>query len=807
MRIRSSTRAGAPRRARLLCRLGAVLLLAACGDGGGGGTGTQPNPTPHLTSVDPPGISVGSPDFSLTVDGTGFIDGSVVRWNGFPRPTTFVSATRLTAQIRAEDVQASGTARVTVFNPAPGGGGSNTKEVDVSQAPPANLTGLEPDTINVGFGGSISILGTGFVPGSRALLGSSFLPATTVVSSTEVRFTLSPLNVPTGGLVQVRVLTPDSLPSNELTLAIANPVPVVTSYTPTQAEVESDSLVVRFTGTGFVQGTRGYLGGNERVLRRISPTEVHVVLTAADLLTAGPRNVSVINFSPGGGATGGQVMVVNPAPTVSAATPSQAEAAADSLVVRLAGTGFVATTEVRLNGSRRPATRISRTEMEVVLSQEDLSTPGTYALTAFNPEPGGGLSGAASITLVAPTPVITTLPGHGATAGGGGFTLVVHGRGFVRTSRIRWNGTERTTRWISPTRLETDVSAGDVATPRTATVTVATPGAPASNAAQITVRTPGSVSITSQRTLELPAGGIAWDAPRGRLYAAVGSDGGPQANTVVAIDPTTGAITGSVNVGGDPGALAISDDESTLWVALDGTREVLRLSLPSLTPGTRFSTGPHRVEELQVMPGHPGTVVASLQNDCCSPRHEGVAVYDNGVRRARSTDGHTGANRIVFGESAAVVYGYSNEGSPAHFYTIQVRADGAVVARESDDVLSGANGHIRFGGGRVYSTLGIVADAARHVQVRYIPEAWAQSSVAVDVALGRVFYIDTDTYGHTLQMFDVNTFDRLGSTSLSGLMSEHGFTMPETLLRWGTDGLALSDGYHVHIFRTALAGP
>jgi hypothetical protein len=68
---------------------------------------------------------VGGPAFTLTVYGAGFISSSVVRWNGADRTTTFVSGTQLTAAITAADIAAAGTANVTVFNPAPGGGTSN----------------------------------------------------------------------------------------------------------------------------------------------------------------------------------------------------------------------------------------------------------------------------------------------------------------------------------------------------------------------------------------------------------------------------------------------------------------------------------------------------------------------------------------------------------------------------------------------------------------------------------------------------------------------------------------------------------
>ncbi len=58
------------------------------------GTG---NPT--LTSLSPNTIASGSAPFTLTVNGTNFVSGYTVQWNGASRPTTFVSATQLTAAI------------------------------------------------------------------------------------------------------------------------------------------------------------------------------------------------------------------------------------------------------------------------------------------------------------------------------------------------------------------------------------------------------------------------------------------------------------------------------------------------------------------------------------------------------------------------------------------------------------------------------------------------------------------------------------------------------------------------------------
>jgi hypothetical protein len=73
----------------------------------------------------PAAAAPGSGAFTLTVNGTGFVSGAVVNWNGSPRTTTFVSSSSLQASITAADVASKGTATVTVVNPAPGGGASN----------------------------------------------------------------------------------------------------------------------------------------------------------------------------------------------------------------------------------------------------------------------------------------------------------------------------------------------------------------------------------------------------------------------------------------------------------------------------------------------------------------------------------------------------------------------------------------------------------------------------------------------------------------------------------------------------------
>jgi uncharacterized protein (TIGR03437 family) len=90
------------------------------------------NPAPNLLGLNPVSAAAGDPGFKLTVTGSNFVNGAIVRWNGTDRQTTFVSATQLTAAIPASDLATAGTASVTVFNPAPGGGASTARNFTIS---------------------------------------------------------------------------------------------------------------------------------------------------------------------------------------------------------------------------------------------------------------------------------------------------------------------------------------------------------------------------------------------------------------------------------------------------------------------------------------------------------------------------------------------------------------------------------------------------------------------------------------------------------------------------------------------------
>jgi hypothetical protein len=74
----------------------------------------------------------GGPGFTLTMNGTGFVSGATVNWNGTALATTFVRSSQSTATVPPANIATASSAAVTVTNPTPGGGSSSVEYFHVA---------------------------------------------------------------------------------------------------------------------------------------------------------------------------------------------------------------------------------------------------------------------------------------------------------------------------------------------------------------------------------------------------------------------------------------------------------------------------------------------------------------------------------------------------------------------------------------------------------------------------------------------------------------------------------------------------
>jgi hypothetical protein len=83
------------------------------------------NPAPTLTALSPNEKPVNDPSFTLTLTGSGFVNGAIVLWDGQELATTFVDSGTLQVVVSADFLTLSRISDLNIRNPAPTSGTSN----------------------------------------------------------------------------------------------------------------------------------------------------------------------------------------------------------------------------------------------------------------------------------------------------------------------------------------------------------------------------------------------------------------------------------------------------------------------------------------------------------------------------------------------------------------------------------------------------------------------------------------------------------------------------------------------------------
>jgi hypothetical protein len=169
------------------------------------------NPLPGTMSLSPASIIVGGSTFALTVNGTGFVPGSVVEWKGTPLTTTFVNATKLTAVIPAADI-VSGTDLITVHSVTPGGGTSGSLTFTINNPVPVGSS-LVPANIAHGAASlTLTVNGYDFNEGAKVLWNGTAL-TTSFMSDTQLKAVVPAADLAVTGKATVTISNPAPTPS------------------------------------------------------------------------------------------------------------------------------------------------------------------------------------------------------------------------------------------------------------------------------------------------------------------------------------------------------------------------------------------------------------------------------------------------------------------------------------------------------------------------------------------------------------------------------------------------------------------
>lgn len=677
--------------------------------------------------------------------------------------------------------------------------------------PIPEIESLTPEEVDEGSAArTVVVTGADFVVTSVVRVGGADR-LTQFVSRDELRATLPAGDFANAGTRQVVVFNP--LPgggtSNAASLTVRvslNPLPAITSLSPDFANAGSPFVFVTITGTEFLPTSQVFIGNTEKTgTTLVSPREIRVTFTQAELAQGATYALRVFNPAPGGGFSNtANFEVRSPVPVITALGTPQGIAGVPEMTLRITGTGFVANSKGLFSGAERPTTFVNARTLDVLLGEGDLRVAGMFPITVVNPGPGGGTSNALDFALVNAVPTLELLPSSGGHAGRPGFTLFVHGRAFVQGATVHWNGSARPSQYLSGTRLSAEISSSDVAAPGPVQITVVNPppGGGPSAPLPFIVRSVPTATATSATSVRLEGNDFAWDAPTHRLYVSVRSTAALDANSIVAVDPSTGTVTGRGFVGSNPARVARTRDGQFLYVGLNGASAVRRVTISSLTAGLQWPLPAGEVAgEIKTIPGAPLSVAVSRQSPGISPPLNGVTVYDDGVPRPQSSPGHTGANRLEALDAPTVMYGYNNAHTGFEFFTLSIDASGIRHASVASGLMGGFYTHIVGSAARIYGTDGSIVDAERRVRIGSFPVS--SSALLPDPVTGRAFLL----VGSGIAVYDLNNFQLLGTVPLAGVTLEHPALIAPRLVRWGDDGLAFLDAQDLFLVRSPIFAP
>lgn len=582
-----------------------------------------------------------------------------------------------------------------------------------------------------------------------------------------------------------------------------NPVPTATSLTPNSSTVGGPALSLTVAGTNFVSSSTVQWNGGARTTTFVSSTSLQAAITAADVATAGTSQVTVSTPAPGGGTSAALTFTINnPAPTLASLTPPTVFAGSAGFTLTATGTNFLSSSTIEWNGSARTTTFVSSTSLQAAITAADVATVGTANVTVFTSGPGGGTSTVLPFTIAVPPPVIKQLNPSSAIAGGGSFTLTLTGTNFVAASTVQWNGSARTTTFVSSGSLHAAITASDIATAGVAFVTVANPAASGGVSAASTffVGTSGGAGFAVM-AVNQTSKDLVYDSAHQVIYLSVPGTAATNPNTISVLQLATGNISMTHFAGSNPNALAISDDSHFLYAGIDGSSSVQRILLPGLVTDINFPLGANPISgsyfalDLQVAPGNPHTTAVSLAVTSSTPSAQGgIAIFDDGTARPTIAKGFGpgGGGGVLYdslqwGSDATTVYAANNEDTGFDFYTLTVNQTGIALSHDYPSVFASFRNRIHFDGGTklIYSDDGHVVDPSTGQPAGAFPTIGA---MVPDSTLNTAFFAANITQGSiTIQSFDLTHF-----TTINAINFTVGTGTPLRLIRWGQNGLALN---------------
>jgi uncharacterized protein (TIGR03437 family) len=326
-----------------------------------------------------------------------------------------------------------------------------------------------------------------------------------------------------------------------------------------------------------------------------------------------------------------------------------------------------------------------------------------------------------------------------------------------------------------------------------------------------------SGSVVTVTTVGISANDLIWDPNRVQIYLSIPGSAGAQGNSITVLNPSTGQLGASAFAGSEPDLLSVSATGQYLYVSLDGSNTVQRMTLPGLgrdiqiplVPAPTF--GPFAANDVEASPTLDRTFLATLHFPLgSSPQEAGVAIFDDATVRPNTICGAGALEPGCVSEDSLVdhalwkpdgneVYGYGSEftlfESP-----VTLSGFGTVTTYyiNPNGFFIGSGIHYDPITKYMYIDNGNVVNPASGTTVGAfaLPKSVAPNTgvlMVPDGSLGLAFFLFQGSTGvnqasiYTIESFDINRLTPIAAVTIPNATG-----LATHFIRWGSNGLAFT---------------
>jgi uncharacterized repeat protein (TIGR01451 family) len=313
-----------------------------------------------------------------------------------------------------------------------------------------------------------------------------------------------------------------------------------------------------------------------------------------------------------------------------------------------------------------------------------------------------------------------------------------------------------------------------------------------------------AVAQISFISIPLIAKAIRYDGKRDKIYATVNSLDTAHGNTLVQINPHTGAIENSVFIGSNPNVMALTKDNNYVYVGCDGVSFVKRVDLSTFTVDRTINLGSSTfgaltAGDLATSYQSPDMVIVVRKNAGISPGFASVVAYKGTtLLPGQITNTQASCNVIQSANDTTFVYGSQNESSDGQF--VVMKADtvaGITFVSTTHNMYMGM--HIKLENHLIYSDAGNIVDPTGSAPafIGTLLGLGTGSAVAPDAAHNHVYFAAPQFTGSAsgndllIRRYNLQTQTFIDETDIPAIPTD--FQLAEVLdvIRYGERGMGV----------------